>query len=92
MVTLQTVRRTTWLGVSQFEGVATDGRPVFVHFKAGWLRIWVGDSKDPASRAINGTLIFDGDQGDQHEFDIVWNEVEALTGIKCIGPAEDKYQ
>ena len=90
MLTLASIKRTTWASVSQFEGATIDGLPVYVRYRWGELSVWLGSGRN--SQALEGKQIFWGKYGDPHNFDVVWNEVEAVTGIKCVGPVEDNYQ
>ncbi len=90
MITLASIKRTTWAGVSQFEGATTNGCPVYVRYKWGEFAIWVDEPGTHA--ALEGQEIFWAAYKDRHNFDIVWNEVAAITGITCFGAVEDKYQ
>ena len=90
MVTLASIRRTTWAGISQFQGVTVDGCPVYVRYKWGELSAWLGTNE--STNALEGQQIFWREYGHRHNFDITWNEVETQTGIRCVGMVEEKYQ
>jgi putative acetyltransferase len=38
---------------------------------------------------LDGDLVYDGSYGDRHDFDIDWDEVECVTGIRCVNAADD---
>lgn len=88
-IELESVRRTTYFAVSQFEGVTTDNRPVHVRLRHGELTVRMGLSGGTIDDAICSHPIFDEDYGDDHEFDIGWPEIEQATGLRCVGAVED---
>ena len=86
---LRWVKRISWAAVSQFEGETCDALPIYVRYRWGELSVWIGEV---GQSALDGKMIFWDAYGDEHNFDIVWNEVEAVTGMKCIGAVDDNYQ
>ena len=89
MFDLQSVKRTTWAAISQFEGLTTDGRHVHVRYRWGELSVHLGKVGEPATNVMGGELVYDGNYGDRHDFDIDWDEIECLTGIRSVNAAYD---
>ena len=89
MFALQSVKRTTGAAISQFEGLTADGRHVYVRFRWGELSVHLGGAGQPVENVLNGELVYHGNYGDRHDFDIDWDEVECLTGIRCVNAAYD---
>jgi putative acetyltransferase len=89
MFDLQSVKRTTWAAISQFEGLTTDGRHVHVRYRWGELSVRLGKVGEPATNVMGGELVYDGNYGDRHDFDIDWDEIECLTGIRSVNATHD---
>ncbi len=81
MIDIARISRTSWGGVSQFEGETASGKSVYVRCRHGEL-----------SLEVDQTPVNSIDFGDREEFDIEWNEVECALGLSCAGPVDDSMQ
>jgi ribosomal protein S18 acetylase RimI-like enzyme len=81
MLTLATLRRTTNLFPTQYEGTSADGRPVYIRCKHGELTVRAGRAGGSINDAIGADPAVRLHFADDDRSELDWIEIEPLTGI-----------
>lgn len=79
------IRRTSLRAPSQWEGRLTDGRPIYIRYRAGFLSVNIGPEDGSIDDALDATYWFARQIDNEGHGYIELDEVCRLTGL--IAPA-----
>lgn len=90
MITVSTVRMTTWACPTQLVGTLTDGRTIYVRYRSGMLGVGIGTSEDDAAEneMLDAVLRDHRDYAAGHNMDgvITYEEIVRRTSDAITWP------